>query len=474
MNSWNASRSTEDRRLRTAFLFIVALVPQIGPAQSARHMRLWRQIDLAAHCGTFICPGDLNNDGQLDFVLYKQGPMTAPGYLVAIDGKGRTLWDLGGRSIQTHQPDGQWNEPALRGICFVYDLNQDGKSEVITELWQEGSPLLCVLDGATGKVLRERLSPLDKHVRSGKRSRCHPVGRVAFLDGPQGQPSIILKYGASNHVPCLAVALDAELKALWRLDASPHAMGHVPTVGDIDGDGREETVFGTLLADAKGHTLWEKPVERHADCTTIADVHPSSGQEVLISICSTGPAYCLSANGTVLWEKTREEIPHGQGIWAGDFLADEPGLEAIILRSGHVGDFLTVRAEDGTDLATFRHTRKYEGYPDFPCVVNWKRNGEQSLWVPIDRTLVDGRGQTVADLGPAEPQVRALLKWGESKSNIAVQAFALDLCGDAREELVLYQPYNGSAILIFTQPDSEGKAKPYIHEKDAYNIRSYF
>lgn len=40
--------------------------------------------------------------------------------------------------------------------------------------------------------------------------------------------------------------------------------------------------------------------------------------------------------------------------------------------------------------------------------------------------------------------------------------------------LVLYQPYNGQAILIFTQPDSDGRDKPYVHDEDAYNIRSYF
>jgi len=467
--------ATQTPGIRTiAAVLLCVLIASCAAGQPGHHMRLWRRIDLGAHAGTFVCPGDLDGNGQIDFVLYKQGPMTAPGYLVAIDGQGRTLWDIGNQTIQSHQADGQWNEPALRGICFVYDVDQDGTSEVVTELWRDEKLLLCILDGATGKILRERISPFDQEVRSGKRSRCHPVGHMAFLDGPQKPPSIVLKYGASNYVPCRAAALDAELKTRWQLQASRHAMGHVPTVGDVDGDGRDETMLGTLLAGPAGQSLWEKPVERHADCTVIADVHPTPGREVLLSICSTGPAYCLSARGAVLWEKTREEVPHGQGIWTGDFLADEPGLEAIILRSGHVGDFLTVRAEDGTDLATFRHARNYEGYPDFPCVVNWKRSGEQSLWIPIDRTLVDGRGRIVAELGPSEPLVKGLLKWGESKSNIAVQAFALDLCGDAREELVLYQPYNGSAILIFTQPDSDGADKPYVHEKDAYNIRSYF
>ena len=36
--------------------------------------------------------------------------------------------------------------------------------------------------------------------------------------------------------------------------------------------------------------------------------------------------------------------------------------------------------------------------------------------------------------------------------------------------------YNQSSdsILIFTQEDSDGKKKPYMHEQDAHNISSYF
>jgi hypothetical protein len=353
-------------------------------------------------------------------------------------------------------------------------MNQDGKAEVLTEFWRDGKPMLLVLQGDTGQVLREIPSPLDLKVRGGKRSRCHPVGRIAFLEGRDQKPSIVLKYGASNHVPCYAVALNDKLEILWEIHGSSHSMGHVPTVGDLNLDDKDDLLLGTLMADATGRILWEKKVDRHADCTAIVDVHPSAGREALISVCSTGPVYCMSSDGRVLWEKTRQEVPHGQGIWAGDFLGDEPGMEVIILRSGHVGDFITVRGIDGEQLAGFQQTKNYSGYPDFPCVVNWKARNEQSLWIPIDRTVVDGRGNVVAELGEHEGLVKELLKWGQTKSHIAVQAFAVDLCGDEREELVLYQPYNGQAILIFTQVDSDGKQKPYVHEPDAYNVRSYF
>jgi hypothetical protein len=135
---------------------------------------------------------------------------------------------------------------------------------------------------------------------------------------------------------------------------------------------------------------------------------------------------------------------------------------------------MTVRGSDGAQLASFQHRRELEGYPDFPCVVNWKGHSIQSLWLPIDRCLVDGSGKVVANLGSHEEHVQERLHWGTSKSHVATQAFAVDLCGDERDELVLYQPYNGEAILIFTQSDSDGRKKPYVPQESVYNVHSYF
>lgn len=437
-------------------------------------MKLWKEIDISDYRGTFPCLGDLDNDGTVDFLLYRQGPQTTPGYLVAVDHQGKKLWEMGDASIQTHSPDGRHREPALRGIAFVFDIDRDGRSEVITEFWSDGQPMLYVLDGQTGKIEHSRVSPFGLDVRGGRRSRCHPVARVAYLSGKDEAPTIVLKYGASGQVPCHVVALDAALETIWHRKAQKNAMAHVPTIGDLDGDGREEIIVGTTAMDENGKVLWEKKALNHADCTAIFDLSPQPGKAVLIGICNSGPAYCMSADGRTIWEKTRQEVSHGQGVWAGNFIEDEPGPEAIILRSGHVGDFLTVRGSDGSPLAAFKHRREFRGYPDFPCVVDWRSPDVQSLWIPIDRYLVDGKGQIVAELGEHEERVRNALQWGTTKSHVAAQAFAVDLCGDGRDELVVYQPYNGRGILIFTQPDSDGRQKPYVHQRGAYNMHTYF
>ena len=92
------------------------------------------------------------------------------------------------------------------------------------------------------------------------------------------------------------------------------------------------------------------------------------------------------------------------------------------------------------------------------------------------RGSVSGRraGPGRGGAGPNEEPVREGLDWGTTKSTLAVQAFAVDLCGDARDELVLYQPYRGERIFLFTQPDSDGSDKPYRHQKSAYNMHTYF
>ena len=440
-----------------------------GPNQQ---MKLWKEIDISPYKGSFPCLGDLDGDGRVDFLLYRQGPQTTPGYMVALNHDGKKLWEMGDPSIKSHMPDGDWKEPALRGIAFIYDIDQDGKAEVITEFWKDGKPMLYVIDGATGKVKHSRESPFTLDIRGGKRSRCHPVGRVAYLQGRGKPPAIVLIYGASNFAPGQVVALDAKLHTLWQLSVGPTSAAHVPTVADVNGDGRDEIVAGTALVDANGKLLWEKTAPNHADCTAVVDLGP--GKAILMSICNSGPAYCLSPQGRMLWETTTKEVSHGQGIWVGNFIDKEPGQEAIICKSGHRGDYLTVRVKDGQNLASFQHRREKEGYPDFPCVVNWLGREVQSLWIPIDRFLVDGYGNVVADLGSHEERVRNRLQWGTTKSHVAVQAFAVDLCGDDREELVLYQPYNGESIFIFTQPDSDGRTKPYVHRQSVYQIQSYF
>lgn len=452
-------------------------------------MKLFKEIDIKQYKGSYVCPGDLNNDGRVDFLLYKNGcSYTVPGRVIAIDHDGKKLWEFGDLSLKEHLKAGKADvgkpgtTPALRGIATVFDIDEDGRSEVITELWEYNKPFLYIFDGATGNVKHRIESPLNMSIRQplikGNRqpSRSHPVIRIAKLHGKERAASIVIKYGASNDVTCHAFALDSSLNIIWHIKGTKHSMGHVPTVADVDGDGCDEVVFGHMLADHNGKVLWDKgkEFEWHADTTSVAELIPGKGKQILISVCGIGPLYCLSPAGNILWKKTREEVEHGQAVWAGNFIEDLPGKEVIACACGHVGSFRTFGGSDGRTLARFEHKKLPAAYPDFPTIVNWKSKEVQSLWIPQDRTLVDGRGKVVAELGEIDEYVQKKLHCGTSWRPVGAQAFALDICGDERDELVLYEPYEGESIFIFSNPDSNRKEKKYQQQPNAYNIRSYF
>ncbi|MBN2023574.1 MAG: hypothetical protein JW809_12385 [Pirellulales bacterium] len=451
-----------------------------GPAAKAPTpppaMKLWKEIDLAAWRGSFVSPGDLDGDGNVDFLLSQMGPYTTPARLIAVNLEGKKLWEVGSETPRTGV-SGVGREPTCRGIASVVDVDGDGRAEALAELWEEDKPWLVLLEGKTGKVRRRIPSPLDMSVRKpeGFRGwRPVPMALIVHLDGADAPPTIVLKYEASNTIPTHAVGLDSQLNVLWRHEMRPTAMGHIPTVADLDGDGREEVVLGETALGQGGKILWQRDFGIHADCTAVADLADSPGREVLVSICQKGPMYCLSARGDTLWKKSREDVPHGQAVWTGDFLPDRPGTEVIVLRSGHIGDFLTLSGTDGGEIARFQHEGELHAYPDFPVAVHWTSPDTSALWVPVDRRLVDGRGHTVANLGSLDKHVVARLGSGASKQALAPQAIAVDLRGDARQELIVYQPYAGQAVFVFTQPDSDAKPKPYAPQPSAYHARTYF
>jgi len=452
-------------------------------------VKLYKEIDISRYKGSYVCLGDLDNDGRIDFLLYKNGSTyNVPGRLIAVDFDGKTLWEKGDKTLTEHERCGSANvgekgtSPALRGIAAVFDIDQDGKNEVICELWEQNKPMLYILDGASGDVKHGIESPINMSVRQPKilgnrqPSRSHPLLRIAYLNGKDKPPSIILKYEASNGLPCNAFALDDKLNVIWHIKGTSHSMGHIPTVADIDNDGKDEIVLGYMLVDSSGKVLWDKGSEFmwHADSTAVAQLREGKEKQILISTCGIGPIYCLDFKGNILWHKNREEISHGQAVWVGNFIEEKQGLEIIACASGHSGQFVTLRGADGTTLATFTHKKLLPSYPDFPTVVNWKSKDVQSLWIPQDKILVDGYGNVVAELGNYDKHVQDKLHCGTSWRPVGAQAFALDILGDDKDELIVYEPYAGESIFIFYNPDSNQKEKRYTPQPNAYNIRSYF
>ena len=88
---------------------------------------------------------------------------SSSGYYIG-DYKGSFL-TLGDDSVRKHT---HGTENPCRGICTAYDIDGDGKTEVIVEAWDGKRPMLYVLEGATGEVEAEATSPFDNSVTDPK------------------------------------------------------------------------------------------------------------------------------------------------------------------------------------------------------------------------------------------------------------------------------------------------------------------
>ena len=146
------------------------------------------------------------------------------------------------------------------------------------------------------------------------------MGLIAYLWGREKAPAAVLKYEAPHSIPTHVVALDGKLNTLWHVQSLPTAMGHGISAADIDGD---------------GNTVFERRFGAHADMVDVfEDSHGNS--RIAVSVCVSGPAYCLEPDGNVVWALSEEAVPHGQAVWAGNFIPDRAGTEVIILAFGQV------------------------------------------------------------------------------------------------------------------------------------------
>jgi rhamnogalacturonan endolyase len=303
--------------------------------------------------------GDLNGDGVYDFVVKHPAGAVDPGRFApspatykidAYDGKtGNFLWriDLGWNIDQ-----GIWFSPMV-----VRDLDGDGKAEVCLRTAPyaatreerlgnpkgfvlEGPEYLSVYDGETGKEIDkvdwiERGKPTEWADYTGNRSSRHMLG-VAYLDGKT--PSVLVVRGTYGMLRVDAWTLEnRKLRKLWRWtnERAPfmyQGQGqHSIKVGDIDGDGADEILNGSIAIDNDGRTLWSTGLG-HGDRFYLTDIDPTRpGLEIWYTIEDPHPK-----NGVSLWDTQGRLIfganePTNDNQVAGGLVGDidprYPGME---------------------------------------------------------------------------------------------------------------------------------------------------
>ena len=327
-----------------------------APIRAYRPLRLRDDVRSVDRVGI----GDLDGDGHYDFVVKHPAGNIDPGRRVPsrdtykIDGyDGRTgafLWRI---DLGWNVNHGIWFSPMV-----VRDLDGDGKAEVCLrtapyaatreQMLSPGEPFvldgpeyLSVYSGETGREIDradwiERGRVTDWADHTGNRSSRHMMG-VAYLDGKT--PSVLAIRGTYGLMKVDAWMLrSGKLQKVWRWtnERAPfkyQGQGqHSIKVGDIDGDGADEILNGSIAIDNDGRTLWSTGLG-HGDRFYLSDIDPGRpGLEVWYTIEDPHPR-----NGVSLWDALRGTLIFGleepnadnqiAGGLASDIDAAFPGME---------------------------------------------------------------------------------------------------------------------------------------------------
>ena len=367
--------------------------------------------------------GDLNGDGTLDCVIrldngnheMSQDP-GMPVQLEAFTSYGRSLWR---KDICYHDHCyGSANNVPFN----VWDMDGDGKAEIVTRLQIDDAVYVAILDGMTGRLLHK--APWPDMVSDFAKSSTRIHLSVAYLDGEH--PAVVTQTGLYENE--VFAAYDAQLKPLWRFDSFAETNGsggHKIEVADVDGDGKQEVFDGTTCLNHDGTLRWSI-YRQHPDIVSIHDYLPERpGLEVFYIVESSVHAgvYMVDANsGEVIWKVNREDDPrwtHGHSGWTADIWAGSAGIECVSNRAGHNDRNLILFSADGRVLL--------EPFPYGYVPLEWDGDPTRELWDGERRTIgnFDGK-QIVAAAGPGP-----LLP---ERGGVMMVA---DLYGDFRDELIV-------------------------------------
>ncbi len=241
--------------------------------------------------------GDLNGDGEYDFVFTRHPNDPSQQILVeAYLNNGTFLWqyNCGPNSVNKNniEPGSATLDAGHGDNWMVYDLNNDGKAEVIIRssngsVFGDKSVLresnnnrqfISVLDGLTGKELTRASVPTD-FIADGPMNGQMGIG---YLDGTN--PSVVwssknrVGNGGFNMMVTSYTLANGALGMNWkwiRRGGCPD--GHNLRIIDVDGDGKDEIIpFGFALK-PNGTLLWDLGTQGiiHGDRFHISDLDPN-------------------------------------------------------------------------------------------------------------------------------------------------------------------------------------------------------
>ena len=402
--------------------------------------------------------GDLDGDGTMDCVIrlgngnyeMTQDP-GIPVQMEAFSSYGRSLWR---KDICYHD---HCYGSANNAPFNVWDMDGDGKADVITRIQLGDSVFVAILDGMTGTVKHK--TPWPEMATDFQRSSTRIHLSIACLDGIH--PAVVTQTGLYENE--VFVAYDSELRKLWQFDSFAETNGsggHKIEIADVDGDGKQEVFDGTTCLNHDGTMRWSI-YRQHPDIVTINDFLPDRpGLEVYYVVESNAHAgaYMVDANsGEVIWKVNREDDPrwtHGHIGYASDIWEGSPGIECLASRAGH-GDIKLVLFSAAGKIIT-------EPFPRH-TPVEWDGSPTRELLIGNGSKIGKFDGEGVVEIGNINPNPI-------TKSSLLMVA---DLYGDFRDELIITRSNDNGMPEVLVVTATQPIDKAYITPTETRDYRMW-
>ena len=422
--------------------------------------------------------GDLTGNGEVDFLVYKSLGGMKPSFIGAFTMGGDPIWSIGNKDLTVPDTDEdslhQTLSPDRPGPVALYDIDQDGQTEVIclyvnqdlqkgkaTSKWSMEDMDLLILDGKTGQVKRkanpDQLTGCNAYVNGDLHisNYAHHRLMIANFSGNQYPQDFVVKLG--NDI----IAFNHQLEILWQYKNKwyqyPKHSAYIPAVGDLDGDGRDEVNGGHFGLDHDGTVIWERYLGDNMDAVLVEDWdgNPDNGKEAILS----AGGQVLDASGFSLLELGLEVVPHGQEVRCGNIFPNPTGLDMVIRYDGHTPNLMVV---DNTGRIRARFQVDESPNNTGLEIIRW--NGDHQIeLIYSPAALYDSHGKKTVIFPDLPPATGGKMGW--------YHCFPANVCGDAREEVILYDPYS-DAIYIYTPAPFDPQAfSSYHHTLRQYNAR---